>query len=237
MRIYAVDGAGAESWLVDVSFDVRGGPNGVHCKNGGLIVDDKQGTSFACDQVAIEGDNCEIITAEAAAKKAEATAKQESAENLAKAEASAADATASLAVAEATTALSKERLREVEVALNETETQKSLTKEANNNAAAQSSKAEEDKKQTAFTTGLAAGGAIVLILLIIAAVKYQQHRIAMRLVDFASVFVKMVDQLWIRVISPLSRCTCWPPIRVNPPTSLHDRQPATRNPTPMHHQE
>jgi hypothetical protein len=175
MEIYAVNGAGdrTETPLQTIVFDVREGPNGEHCLNNGKIVDDG-GSSFTCDcnqtittaaTKGFNGPNCgNDIEKEDTENEKKAA--------LLEAEASAADA---------------------EAALMNTKKAQNETRAAEVKAAAQSSKAKADKQQTSFTTGLAAGGAIVLILLIIAAVKYQQHRIAMRPVDFASLFAKMVD--------------------------------------------
>jgi serine/threonine protein kinase len=58
---------------------------------------------------------------------------------------------------------------------------------------AEATAAAEQSKQTTTLIGGIAGGVIVLILLIIAAVKYQQHRIAMRPVDFDTQFALMVS--------------------------------------------
>jgi serine/threonine protein kinase len=51
MKIYAVNGAGerTETPLQTIMFDVRVGPNGTHCENGGEIISDKSGISFTCD--------------------------------------------------------------------------------------------------------------------------------------------------------------------------------------------
>jgi serine/threonine protein kinase len=64
MSIAAVDGNGIEVVLQTIAFDVRPGPNGTHCLNGGQIVDDGVGSSFTCDctNVDYEGANCEVDT-------------------------------------------------------------------------------------------------------------------------------------------------------------------------------
>jgi proto-oncogene tyrosine-protein kinase Ret/cadherin 2 type 1 (N-cadherin) len=66
------------------------------------------------------------------------------------------------------------------------------TREAEAAAAASSAAATKSKTTSTIAVG-AGGGAVVLILLIVAALKYQHHRIAMRPVDFAAIFAKMVE--------------------------------------------
>jgi hypothetical protein len=204
MQIYAVDGVGAESWLANVTFDVRFGPNKAHCENDGLIVplapsDPNYASSFACDcdSTGFEGNNCELNIAERQALEAAAVSKQkeeETAQKLVDEQSKALEAAeAATATALNLTANAEAALEQAEIALINTKKAQNETIAAEGKAAAQSSKAEADKKQTSFTTGLAAGGVIILLLIVVAAVKFQQHKIAMKPVDFQALFNQMLD--------------------------------------------
>jgi serine/threonine protein kinase len=202
MKIYAVDGAGTRTAtpLVTVQLDVRGGPNGEHCLNGGKIVDDG-GNSFSCNcsetttfdaLKGFDGSNCKADIAKRETEKLAKDKTEEADENLKDARASAANATASLQVAEAATKKSEESL----VAANEAN-----RKSKESLAAAEASEAEAkaslqlvtEANAETFTTGLAAGGVILFLLLVVAAVKYRQHVISMKPIDFEAQFALMVS--------------------------------------------
>jgi hypothetical protein len=181
MQIFAVDGEGVESRLTNVVFDVWGGPNNMPCLNSGTIVDDGS-ASFTCDctNIAFEGDNCEVDSLKRAA---EAKAVLKTQEALPSAQGAADSAQATLdAVAEADTAAAQAQA--------EADTAAAQAQAEADTAAAQTSAAEESKL-TSRIAGAAAGGVIALILLVLGAMKYRQHRISLRPVDFKALF----DQL------------------------------------------
>jgi hypothetical protein len=192
MNIYAVNGKGEPTAdpLQTILFDVREGPNGTHCKNGGVNVRYPEShTDFAasfkcdCDGTGYDGVNCEFNIAERVAKEAQKDAED-----------TAAAAAAAAAVAE--NAKAKETLKVAKAeaeAANITATLLKARLDAKAEATATAEQTKADKKKTSFTTGLAVGGAILLLLIMVAAVKYQQHRIAMRPVDFDTQFALMVS--------------------------------------------